>query len=626
MMRVFSFSNRFPLSFCIIIILLLLFAAPSPKGWCQVSGKASVAIEHDRLITQAMEREALSDSLSRVIMAGKQELARERGVEKRKSLQQKIDSLELQQIRYRHQADALFQQAYGLEQEALFLQEDVPTGYAQNLSADGLQDTTRFQEYASDLFYREDPFRKLFRRNELNRLDEWTALEQTGKEYMSKAREAERKAAEWRVRADGARNHSQMRRFQGRAGKEDEKALEYKMMAMEIYQVVNENKYLLFNDVLERVKGAVKGEEVTGRLTLFCERAREQYARAQTLRQAAIEQMNQEQKYQGLVEANAYELVTLENQKRAFETAAGIRRPDPGSVILITGTLADSRHRPSGRKDDHAGAPGEPHDVRPVADWPEGMGEGTDTLGRKISAMGDKGTGAEQKGEIQQEAEVSEARAATAAKAAVSAGRTGALGLEYKIQVGVFSSPLPEEYFHGYTPVTRETVPGTELIRYYVGKYGSYDEAQQALGRVRKNLSDQAFLVATLNGNRIALPRARSLEGREQTAREGASAGIVKERTEGAIPVFKVQVGAFRGTLPSAAVNHYREASGGAQVEKRTDEQGLTVYTIGNFYTFDEAVRFRNRLAANGLTDAFVTAYLEGRRIGVDRARSMTNE
>ncbi|MGC9472116.1 MAG: SPOR domain-containing protein [Bacteroidales bacterium] len=553
-----------------------------------------MAAEHDRLITLALEKEALSDSLSRVIMARKQELARERGVEKRKSLQQKVDSLELQQIRYQQQADALFQQACGLEQEALFLPEDVPAGYGQNLSPGSWQDTARFPDYTSDLFYREDPFRKLFRRNELNRLDEWVALEQTGNEYMSKAREAERKAAEWRVRADGAGNQSQMRRFLNRAGKEDEKALEYKMMAVEVYQVVNENKYLLLNDVLDRLNDTAEEGALTGRITLYCERAREQYAHAQTLRQAAIEQMNQEQKYQGLVEANAYELVTLENQKRAFETAAGIRRPDPGSVILITGTSADSRNRLYGTADDHAGAPGELHDARPVAAWSEGTGDGTDTKGGEISEPGRKET---------------------------DAGR-----LEYKIQVGVFSSPLHEEYFRGYTPVTREAVPGTELIRYYVGKYGSYDEAQQALGRVRENLSDQAFLVATLNGNRIALPRARSLEGWGQKAREEISGGTVKERTEGAIPVFKVQVGAFRGMLPPDAENHYREASGGAQVEKRTDEQGLTVYTIGNFYTFDEAVRFRSRLAANGLTDAFVTAYLEGRRIGVERARSMTNE
>jgi len=619
-MSVCSFSRRFLLSFCKIIILLL-FVAASPKGWCQVSGKASVASEHDRLITLAMEREALSDSLSRVVMARKQELTRERGAEKRKSLQQGIDSLELQQIRYQQQADALFQQAYELEQEALFLSDNVPAGYAGSLSAGNLQDTARFPEHPSDLFYREDPFRKLFRRNELNRLDEWLALEQTGNEYMSKAREAERKAVEWRVRADGARNQSQMRRFHKRAEKEDEKAMEYKMIAVEVYHVVNENKYLLFNDVLDRLTGTVE-EEVTGRITLFCERAREQYARAQTLCQEAMEHLNQEQKYQGLVEANAYELVTLENQKRAFETAAGIRRHDPGSAILITGTSADSRDKPSGRVDDHAGVPEEPYDARPVVSWPGRTGEGSDTQSRDISHE----TEAERKVELWQEAEVKEEYGATAAKTEASPAYTGAVGLEYKIQVGVFSSPVQEEYFHGYTPVTRETVPGTELIRYYVGQYRSYDEAQQVLGLVRETISDQAFLVATLNGNRIALSRARSLEGREHTARKGISRETVRERTDGAVPVFKVQVGAFRGTLPPAAENNYREASGGAQVEKRTDEQGLTVYIIGNFYTFDEAVRFRNRLAENGLTDAFVTAYLEGRRIGVERARNMTNE
>ena len=46
-------------------------------------------------------------------------------------------------------------------------------------------------------------------------------------------------------------------------------------------------------------------------------------------------------------------------------------------------------------------------------------------------------------------------------------------------------------------------------------------------------------------------------------------------------------------------------------------------YTVGNFPTLEEAVKYRQQLVAKGIKDGFIVAYNQGKRISLQEARAL---
>lgn len=80
-------------------------------------------------------------------------------------------------------------------------------------------------------------------------------------------------------------------------------------------------------------------------------------------------------------------------------------------------------------------------------------------------------------------------------------------------------------------------------------------------------------------------------------------------------PVYKVQ---FYTSPASIALNHNRFKNVAA-VESYFHD-GLHKYTSGNFSSFAEASRHQQLMRNNGFSDAFVVAFLNGKRISIDEA------
>jgi hypothetical protein len=78
--------------------------------------------------------------------------------------------------------------------------------------------------------------------------------------------------------------------------------------------------------------------------------------------------------------------------------------------------------------------------------------------------------------------------------------------------------------------------------------------------------------------------------------------------------VFKVQVGAFRNQLPDELFNDMTPVMG------EDAGNGLTRYTAGLFTGFDQAFRAKDQIRERGYRDAFVVAYLDGKRIPLGEA------
>lgn len=84
--------------------------------------------------------------------------------------------------------------------------------------------------------------------------------------------------------------------------------------------------------------------------------------------------------------------------------------------------------------------------------------------------------------------------------------------------------------------------------------------------------------------------------------------------------VFKVQVGAFRNEVPLDIVNKFLKISRYG-VENYVDINGMTIYTAGDYKTYEEANKVKQELAAGDFQDAFVVAYRKGKKITMDEAK-----
>lgn len=79
--------------------------------------------------------------------------------------------------------------------------------------------------------------------------------------------------------------------------------------------------------------------------------------------------------------------------------------------------------------------------------------------------------------------------------------------------------------------------------------------------------------------------------------------------------ILKVQIGAFRNPINPATFKGF------APIVGEKTGSGLTRYTAGLFKDFETANNAKNSIRSKGYSDAFVVAYLDGKRISISEAR-----
>ena len=84
-------------------------------------------------------------------------------------------------------------------------------------------------------------------------------------------------------------------------------------------------------------------------------------------------------------------------------------------------------------------------------------------------------------------------------------------GVAYKIQMGAYSKPLPENTFKGVTPITGEKLENG-VIKYYAGLFILHADADDALRKIRDYGFKDAYIVAFYNRITITPERAKQLE------------------------------------------------------------------------------------------------------------------
>lgn len=172
----------------------------------------------------------------------------------------------------------------------------------------------------------------------------------------------------------------------------------------------------------------------------------------------------------------------------------------------------------------------------------------------------------------------------------------------YGVQVGALLNPAYTVQFPGLRNVG-VYVDENGVYRYVIGNLTLRSQAEKIMGQVRAAGYPDAFIVDINNPHRyseeVVLLNAVNIDRQ------------IKGRVE-----FRVQIGAFSEVLPGRLAQLYFDLDG-LREEMR---DGMTLLSVGSHTSYDDAVSAREKLAAKGFMDAFVTAYNEGQRIPVPLA------
>jgi hypothetical protein len=174
-------------------------------------------------------------------------------------------------------------------------------------------------------------------------------------------------------------------------------------------------------------------------------------------------------------------------------------------------------------------------------------------------------------------------------------------GLVFRVQVGAFRKPVPAERFREFTQVDGQVL-ANGLTVYMAGYFSTSAEALAQQKLIRSLGYPDAFVVAYQNCSRLSLAQGRALENSPFAA---PGQGLY----------YSVQVGVYNRPLTSEAQIGLSEL-----IEAKT-AKGQYRYASGKFANLQDAKK-RQQLAVNqGIKDAFIVAYYQGKRIDLAQAK-----
>jgi len=230
-------------------------------------------------------------------------------------------------------------------------------------------------------------------------------------------------------------------------------------------------------------------------------------------------------------------------------------------------------------------------------------------------------------------------------------------GLVYKVQVGAFRNPIPQDMFKGFSPLmVNEAANG--IKRYTAGMFNTESPATIARNQIRELGYTDAFVVAFFNGERIDLNLARRISDgtisendfkatapkqqqqqqqqpepiintKLKAINQAAVKDLPKEPTgddAGRVAIesvdyvfYTIQLGVFSKPLEVGHFDTYEP------LNFILLSNGMRRYNTGVFKKLSEAQQFKEQLLGH-VPDAFITAYSKGKRISLSEAENLINK
>lgn len=245
-------------------------------------------------------------------------------------------------------------------------------------------------------------------------------------------------------------------------------------------------------------------------------------------------------------------------------------------------------------------------------------------------------------------------------------------GVIYQVQVGAFRNPIPQDHFKGFSPIIGQKIP-SGITRYKVGFFTDFNSADVAKDEIRAKGYTDAFVVVFNNGKKISLAQARLLlqeqpdgtavlveENTSDTSDSNSSnqgdstSGDTNNNDTGTSQPFSgdiqeefvydetkddyyndpaaakatqvemipglfytVQIGAYSKPVTSAQLNNIDP------LNSELTESGIIRYTSGIYNNVAAASAWKEQIQAGGIEDAFVSAYYNGVRISIAKAKDV---
>ena len=220
-------------------------------------------------------------------------------------------------------------------------------------------------------------------------------------------------------------------------------------------------------------------------------------------------------------------------------------------------------------------------------------------------------------------------------------------GLVFKVQIAAFRKSIPANTFGDIKPVNGETAPNSTFTRYMAGLFTNYTDANQSKNTIRVKGYKDAFVVAYFNGRRISVRQARAMiangtaytdakllavanklkvdnygQSKAADATSTAYTGVAIDKaleTNSGL-VYTVQIGVFRGVRSS------QRLANAPDIFYNITTRGYHRYFSGKYNSRTTAVNARNQIRANGIKDAFVIVFNNGKRISMAQAQQLKQQ
>lgn len=168
---------------------------------------------------------------------------------------------------------------------------------------------------------------------------------------------------------------------------------------------------------------------------------------------------------------------------------------------------------------------------------------------------------------------------------------------------------------------------------------GMYQKAWEEENRYWQTASQVAILrfqekISLFNDSLAKISGAQNIQGASTPSEISDTITLYKPdakptetKTEVAANIiYKVQIGAYKGKIPESANKLIKKISVIRKVENHVDEKGMKVFTTGNLRFYPEAVTMLSQVKQEGIKNAVIIAYMNGKKTTVTEARKLNKE
>jgi len=572
----------------IVLFFLICYSFNAMAQSDQIVTKNKMQDDYYQFSEKAKIYQKRADSTLKVTQMLREELQEEIDTDKKNLLEKRILKSEQQHTEYLSNANIYYKKAARLK-------NDIDISNQENRIAE--------TSVYSDAFYKLPPISSLLS------TDEWTSLYKleppasTARKLLSDVSNLKNKKNQLAIASNTTQSPEDKEKLITQIENIDTEIAEKEKEAFKNLQEVYLGKYGVNKEVLNRIiNQTVPGDQQT--IQNYKTDAEVSYNKATDLYKKATNTSDKEAELKLFGESNTFALLAIETQKKAMG--------------IYTGTLSENtidnqnyEQKPSSSSESQDKILiGEYQAVSTQINKTE---KPTDTL---IN--------------INQFRIITDTDSIKSDKHSISIDEPLPKGVIYKIQIGVYKNLQSKEFFKGIWPVSAETIPSSQNLRFLVGMFSLFSDALLAIDYVKKTGFKDAFIIAYYNKKKTSVKEARSHE--KQTRSNINQQTIIPApiqteedsvNSENETVFLTIQIGAFQEIIPKQRLKELYLYAENEEINYFQNKKGLYVYTIGIFFNFEKAVFFKNGLIEKGLSGAYVIALKGDKKITLDEAIPM---